>query len=69
MLTADSIHVFLFLQHMINIHSVTVSVAVALFCIIAEFIPEIHIGAFFTFLCEASDTGQGQIPKILQKTR
>lgn len=51
----------LFSQHMVNIHSPTVAATFGLFCIINEFIPEIHTIASLTFLSEASEIGQGQI--------
>lgn len=47
---------------MVNINSVTVAAKFVLFCIIAQFIPEIHTVASLTFFSEASDIGQGHIP-------
>lgn len=52
---------FVFLQWMVNIHSVTVAAKFGLFCIINKFVPEIHTVASFKFFSEASDIGQGQI--------
>lgn len=57
---ADSTR-FVFLQCMVNIHSLTVAATFGLFCIINEFIPEIRTVASLTFFSEASDIGQGQI--------